>query len=67
MKRLTEWKDESWAKRGVEFLVWAPGWETPSIAQKGDDDDWYCPNTGCELTPRPTHYALLPAPPLNVN
>ena len=47
----------------VEVLVWARGWESPSIGFASDGVGPYDPISGGEFDPWPTHWMPLPPPP----
>lgn len=47
----------------VEVLVWARGWESPSIGFASDGVGPYDPISGGEFDPWPTYWMPLPPPP----
>lgn len=47
----------------VDVLVWARGWEIPSIGFASDGVGPYDPISGGEFDPWPTHWMPLPPPP----
>lgn len=44
-------------------IVWAKSYVRPCEAAIDKSGRFYSPDSGCDVTPRPTHWVAFPSPP----